>query len=78
MSDDLVKIRVGMTSARELELEVVAAGLEETVNGAIEDGGVLWLTDEKGRRYGIVIARLAFFEIDSERKTSGVGFGPSD
>lgn len=78
MSDDLVKIRVGMTSARELELEVIAEGLEEMVNLAIEDGGMLWLTDDKGHRHGIVVQRLAFFEIETDRQSFGVGFGSGD
>jgi hypothetical protein len=67
-----------MTSARELELEVIAAGLEDTVNRAIVDGGMLWLTDEKGHRHGIVVERMAFFEIETDRKSRGVGFGPGD
>lgn len=76
MDDELVKIRVGMTSARELELEVPAAGLEETVDRAIHDGGILWLTDEKGHRHGIVVERIAFFAIETDRRARGVGFGP--
>ncbi len=44
-------------------------------SGLQEKGGMLWLTDAKGRRVGIPTDKLAYVEIagpDADRK---VGFG---
>lgn len=70
---DTVKIRIGVQSARELELEVddpevVVKQLEDTT------GWVVWIVDAKGRRHGVVTDKLAFVQIDSTESRLGVGF----
>ncbi|MCP4306345.1 MAG: DUF3107 family protein [bacterium] len=69
------KMRIGVEGARELEIEVddleaAVASLE----GGLSDGSMVWLTDSKGDRHGIVGGRLAFVEIESNDDRS-VGFG---
>ena len=60
-----------------LEVETDAASLEKLVNDALHtDGGVLWLTDEHGRRIGLPAERLAYVELDDDASTKRVGFGP--
>jgi hypothetical protein len=74
------KIRVGMTSARELELDVddadkVGADVEKAVSGG---DAVLWITDSRGHRYGVVASKLAFVQIEKSETRPGVGFGIAD
>jgi hypothetical protein len=71
------KIHVAITSARELELEVDDADkVGADVESAVADGnGVLWITDTRGHRYGIVASKLAFVQIEKAESRPGVGFG---
>ena len=69
------KMRIGVEGARELEIEVedldaVAAELEASVGS----DSIVWITDSKGDRHGIVSARLAFIEVESTSDRA-VGFG---
>jgi hypothetical protein len=69
-------VRIGVKSARELELEVddpqeVSASFEKALKGK---DSVLWITDTRDHRFGIAIDSIAFIEI--ERPVDrGVGFG---
>ena len=68
------KMRIGVEGARELELEVddldaAVAALEK----GLKDGNLIWITDSKGERHGVVGERLAFVEIES-RRDRAVGF----
>jgi hypothetical protein len=69
------KMRIGVEGARELEIEVddLAAAVSGLENG-LEDGSLVWITDSKGDRHGIVAGRLAFVEVESSDDRS-VGFG---
>jgi len=78
MSDTIsetVKVRFGMTSTRELEIEVepghnIAAEFES----AVDDGArIMWVVDTRGHRHGIVLEKVAFIEIESARRRD-VGF----
>ena len=69
------KMRIGVEGAREIEIEVedldaAAADLEAGVGS----DSIVWITDSKGDRHGIVTARLAFIEVESASDRS-VGFG---
>ncbi len=69
------KLRIGIEGARELEIEVedveaAATQLEKGIGG----GTVVWLTDTKGSRHGIVVERLAFVIVEAEKDRS-IGFG---
>lgn len=69
------RMRIGVEGARELDIDVddfdvVVASLE----AGLIDGSMVWVTDSKGDRHGIVGGRLAFVEIESSDDRS-VGFG---
>ncbi|MDJ0954236.1 MAG: DUF3107 family protein [Acidimicrobiia bacterium] len=69
------KMRIGVEGARELEIEVddldaAVAALEK----GLSDGSMVWLTDSKGDRHGIVAGRLAFVEVE-ETSDRSIGFG---
>ncbi|MFQ5554491.1 MAG: DUF3107 family protein [Acidimicrobiia bacterium] len=73
---DKVKIRIGLESVRELELEVadgdaVAAELEAAI---ADEADLVWLTDVKGNRHGIAVSKLGFVEIEGESTRPGIGF----
>ncbi len=69
-------VRIGVKSARELELEVddpaaVSAAYEKALKGK---DSVLWITDTRDHRFGIAIDSVAFIEIE-QPADRGVGFG---
>jgi len=73
---ETTKVRVGVQSARELEIEV---DQPETVRNAIEAAVaagdfMVWLSDTRGRQYGVVVDKLAFVEVEFARGRPGVGF----
>lgn len=78
MSDG-VKVRFGMVSARELELEVDegtdVAGIFQ--KGVAAGEAILWITDSRGHRHAIAIEKVAFIEIETEVRRHGVGFTPA-
>ena len=70
------KIRVGLQSVRELEIEVEDADkVVNDVNDAIAaEHAIIWIVDTKETRHGIVAAKLAFIQVDKEESKT-VGFG---
>jgi len=78
MSDTIsetTKVRFGMSSTRELEIEVepghdIATEFEA---GLAKGTPVLWIRDTRGHRHGIVLEKVAFVEIESARRRD-VGF----
>ena len=78
MSDTITettKVRFGMSSTRELEIEVepghdIATEFETAVSKGTQ---ILWIRDIRGHRHGIVIEKVAFIEIESARRRD-VGF----
>jgi len=74
-------VRIGITqSPREIEVEMADGVDGDQVAALVEkalgtEGGVLWLTDRKGRRVGVAAARLAYVEIGSGHEDRRVGFG---
>ncbi len=68
-------MRIGVEGARELELEVEDLDVAvSSLEAGLSDGSIVWITDSKGDRHGIVGGRLAFVEIESNDDRS-VGFG---
>ncbi|HEY4378308.1 MAG TPA: DUF3107 domain-containing protein [Acidimicrobiales bacterium] len=73
-------IRIGVTySPKELDVELADGTDTEKVKAdvaaALTAGGVLWLTDRKGRQVGVPADKVAYVEIggpDGDRK---IGFG---
>jgi Protein of unknown function (DUF3107) len=78
-----VDIHIGVTHApREIEVELGDDADADAVVSQIEaalspEGGMLWLTDRKGRRVGIPADRIAYVEIGSPADERRVGFGTS-
>jgi hypothetical protein len=73
---DTTKIRIGMSATRELDIEMDEdADVARALAAALESGdAVLWLTDTRGHRHGIVLDKLAFVVIEKAAKRE-VGFG---
>ncbi|RNL66217.1 DUF3107 domain-containing protein [Nocardioides marmoriginsengisoli] len=71
-----MEVKIGVTHAnRELvvDTDLDAAAVEDQVRGALTDGGVLSLTDAKGRRIVVPAEKIAYIEISTS--TAGqVGF----
>ena len=69
-------VRIGVKSARELELEVddpvaVSGAYEKALKGKET---VLWVTDTREHRFGVAIDSIPFIEIERPDER-GVGFG---
>lgn len=75
---DIYKLRVGIASARELEIEVEdTSAVVEAFERAVKKGEpVLWVNDVRGRRFGIAVGSISFIEFDRPQDR-GVGFGPT-
>ncbi|HEX4978665.1 MAG TPA: DUF3107 domain-containing protein [Acidimicrobiales bacterium] len=76
-----MEIRIGVTqSPREIEVELDdddAAEVRQTIEAALGDeGGMLWLTDRRGRTIGVPAAKVAYVEI-TPRDERRVGFAVS-
>lgn len=69
------KLRIGVEGARELEIDVddVDASVAD-LEKALEESSMVWLTDSKGDRHGVVGGRLAFVIVESNADRS-IGFG---
>ena len=73
-----MEIRIGVVhTPKELsvELEGTADEIVATIDKALTDGTVLWVTDTKGRRIGIPTERIAYIEVDEDGGNKRVGFG---
>jgi hypothetical protein len=76
-----VDVRIGITqSAKELEVELDQDADRDAVIAEIEaslgkESGVLWLTDRKGRRVAIPVAKVAYVEVGAPTHERRVGFG---
>jgi hypothetical protein len=76
-----VDVRIGIVqSAKELEVELaddadrdaVIADIESSLSGG---DAVLWLTDRKGRRVAVPVAKVAYIEVGAPAHERRVGFG---
>ncbi len=73
-------VRIGVRNAPK-EIEVILSedtdsdAVREHVDKAIESGGTLWLTDRRGRQYGVPIDKLAYIEIGTSEASRRIGFG---
>jgi len=78
-----VEVRIGIVqSVKELEVELDQStqsdGLAKEIESALgKEGGVLWLTDRKGRKVCIPSARIAYVELLPGTEARRVGFGAS-
>jgi hypothetical protein len=78
-----VEVRIGVTQVpKEIEVDLGddtdREALVKQVDAALAEadkGGVLWLTDRRGRRVGVPAAKVAYIEIGSPADERRVGFG---
>jgi Protein of unknown function (DUF3107) len=75
-----VDVRIGVThTPKEIEVEVAdgitADALAAQIEQALAGGGVLWLTDRRGRRVGVPSDRVAYVELNTSSEDRRVGFG---
>ena len=75
-------VRIGVTQTpKEIELELDSDADGDRVVKDVEaalakkDGGVLWITDRRGRRVGVPVDKVAYVEIGSPSEERKVGFG---
>ena len=74
-------VRIGITQTpKELEVEMADDTDRDKVVAEIEKllkqgDGVLWLTDKKGRRVGVPVAKVAYVEVGEPASDRRVGFG---
>ena len=75
-------VRIGIVQTpKELEVELaddadrdkVLADIESALTGSAE--GVLWLTDRRGRRVAVPVAKVAYVEVGAPSPERRVGFG---
>jgi Protein of unknown function (DUF3107) len=75
-----VDVRIGVTQAREVEVEMAEdtdpAELRAAIEAALADAdGVLWLTDRRGRQVAVPSAKVAYIEVGSPNDARRIGFG---
>lgn len=73
-------VRIGIVQTpKELEVELGEDVDRERLLSEIEEalGGdaVLWLTDRRGRRVGVPVAKVAYVEVGAPTPDRRVGFG---
>lgn len=74
-------VRIGIVqSIKELEIELGGDSERKTVMAEIEEAlskpeGVLWLTDRRGRRVAVPVAKIAYVEVGAPASDRRVGFG---
>lgn len=73
-------VRIGIVQTpKELEVELGEDADRELLLAAIEEAlageSVLWLTDRRGRRVGVPVAKVAYVEVGAPSQDRRVGFG---
>jgi Protein of unknown function (DUF3107) len=75
-----VDVRIGVRNSSK-ELEVIledgtdGEAVRQHIDGALADGGTLWLTDRKGRQFGIPVDKVSYVEIGTSDASRRIGFG---
>lgn len=72
-------IRIGVTyTAKELEVEMADGtdvdAIKADVETALSSGGVLWLTDRRGRNVGVPAEKVAYVEVGAPSSDRRIGF----
>ena len=76
-----VDIRIGVIhTSREIEIEVADDSDRDKLMDDIDatlthPDSVLWLTDRRGKRVGVPVARVAYVEVGVASEDRRVGFG---
>ncbi len=74
-----MKVRIGIsTTDKLLEIEIDdAKAFKKEMEKAVEEGGLGWFVDSKGRTVGIPAKSVAFIEIEDSEGNRTVGFAPN-
>ena len=73
-------VKIGVTyTAKELDIELADDTdrdkfLQDVETALSKDGGVLWLTDKRGRTVGVPATKVAYVEVGTETRERRVGF----
>jgi hypothetical protein len=75
-----VDVRIGIVQTpKELEVELGEDADRDKVladiEAALAGDAVLWLTDRRGRRVGVPVAKVAYVEVGAPTPDRRVGFG---
>lgn len=73
-------VRIGVQySPREIEVSLAddtdGDAVREHIDKVFADGGTLWLTDRRGRQYGVPVDKVAYIEVGTSDASRRVGFG---
>lgn len=73
-------VRIGVTQAREVEVEMPEDTDPEAIRQVIDEAlsdetRVLWLTDRRGRQIAVPASKVAYVEIGSPSDARRIGFG---
>lgn len=76
----MMDVRIGVVrTPKEIDIElgddVDREQLAASIEKQLSDGGMLWLSDKKGRRYGVPAMNVAYIEIGGPDEGRRVGFG---
>ena len=75
-----MEVRIGiMRTPKELEVDLGDGADRDAVmkeiEASLDRGGVLWLTDRRGRKIAVPTAQVAYVEIGAPSNERRVGFG---
>ncbi len=73
----IVRVRFGMAdTAREVDVDVEDTDvlIAEVERAMAEGDKLLWVTTEDGRRYGLVVDRIVFVDVEQSKQRTGIGF----
>jgi len=75
-----LEVRIGIVQTpKEIEVDLGEGAERDAVlkeiESSLESGGILWLTDRRGRRIAIPAAQVAYVEVGAPSNDRRVGFG---
>ncbi len=75
-----MEVRIGIVQTpKEVEIDLGDSADRDAVladiEASLEKGGVLWLTDRRGRRIAVPTAQVAYIEVGAPSNERRVGFG---
>ena len=75
-----MEVRIGIVQTpKEIEIDLGEGADRDSVlqeiDESLERGGVLWLTDRRGRRIGVPTSQVAYVEVGAPSNERRVGFG---
>jgi len=75
-----VDVRIGVTySPKELDIELAddadPAKVKAEIEANLAAGGVVWVTDRRGRQVGVPADKVAYVELGTPDDDRRIGFG---